>query len=239
MFSNCNRYGLQLILIGFLLVTNCLFYSCEKEKSDTKVESDTVVKETVTVSKPIKIIEVKLVDKKPVDDFNDEYDVYFKKYSKRYFSISTDYRWFKSQAMAESRLDPDAISPAGAKGIMQIMDPTYKEIKQRNKEVIGNVFEARWNIEAGIYYDLTLYKQWASPRPESNRLALMFASYNAGLGNILKAQKICDEKGNCNDYPCCNLWLYIKSKGHEVNSWKEEETIGYVDRIFRFMEVKY
>jgi len=34
--------------------------------------------------------------------------------------------------------------------------------------------------------------QWHSPRPRLERLKLAQASYNAGLGNILKAQKKCN-----------------------------------------------
>jgi len=165
--------------------------------------------------------------KKPIDRFSNKYDVYFKKASKRYFSVGLDYRWFKAQAFAESNLNPTAVSPVGAKGIMQIMDPTYKEISNKTN-IIGNVFNARWNIMAGIYYDSYLYNQWRAPRPELDRLALMFASYNAGLGNILKAQKICTTD--------CNYWHAIKLSGPYVHSWKEEETINYVHKILQLMK---
>lgn len=171
--------------------------------------------------------------KKPIDSFTSKYDIHYKKATKRFFSIGLDYRWFKSQGMAESNLNPFAVSPVSAKGIMQIMDPTRRDLDKK-LGTSGNPFDARWSIMAGVYYNSYLYKQWSSPRPELDRLALMFASYNAGLGNILKAQK------NCNLYGVeaineCNLWASIKDQGHSVSSWKEEETIGYVSRIFRFM----
>lgn len=167
-----------------------------------------------------------LLIKKPIDRFSNKYDVHFKKASKRYFSVGLDYRWFKAQSFAESNLNPTAVSPVGAKGIMQIMDPTYAEI-HRKTGITGNVFNARWNIMAGIYYNSYLYGQWRSPRPELDRLALMFASYNAGLGNILKAQKLCKTD--------CNLWNSIKVSGPDVRSWKEDETIHYVHKILKLM----
>jgi membrane-bound lytic murein transglycosylase F len=219
-----------------LIVGSSIFLiSCdEQEVNEHVVEAATLEVKPDVIEESVEAEEVSLPPKfvpKPVDRFNDEYDVHFKKYSKRYFGPVMDYRWFKSQAMAESNLDPKAQSPVGAKGIMQIMDPTYAEIQQKNKEVIGNVYEARWNIHAGIYYNRTLYNQWTSPRPELDRLALTFASYNAGLGNILKSQKECNRV----KHKECNLWNNIKIFGPVINTWKEEETIHYVTKIHRFM----
>lgn len=171
-----------------------------------------------------------ITDKLPVDKFINEYDEHFRKYSKRYFSIGTDYRWFKSQGMAESNLTPTAVSHVGAKGIMQVMDFTRGDIDKR-LGTKGDPFNPRWSIQAGIWYDRQLYLQWKSKRTELNRLAVMFASYNAGLGNILKGQKACIVAGG----NTCNNWSGIKNYGEVVRSWHQEETIGYVARIFRYM----
>lgn len=46
-------------------------------------------------------------------------------------------------------------------------------------------------IMAGAYYMASLRKQWSAPRPEADRHSLALASYNAGLGNLLKAQTRC------------------------------------------------
>lgn len=230
------RACLQLIIIFFCLII--ILPSCKQAEGTGNIDIssppekkiDGVEKKENIVSSPVKTA-IDRFKHKPVDDYSNEYNSHFRKASKKYFGIGFDYRWFKSQGMAESGLDPDAVSPVGAKGIMQVMDPTYKEIKRKNKTVLGNVFEVRWNIEAGIYYDSYLYGQWSSPRPELDRLALMCASYNAGIGNILKAQKTCNKLTEFN----CNLWNKIKSQGGLVDSWKQYETIHYVARIFRFM----
>lgn len=171
-----------------------------------------------------------IADKLPVDRFNSGYDVYFNKYTKRYFSIATDYRWFKSQGMAESNLKPTAVSHVGARGIMQIMDFTRGDIDRR-LGTKGDPFDARWSIQAGVWYDRQLYNQWKSKRTELNRLAVMFASYNAGLGNILAGQRACMAAGGTD----CNNWSGIKRHGPDVRRWHHPETIGYVNRIFRFM----
>src|SRR3954469_6866865 len=59
----------------------------------------------------------------------DRYDDTFRKYSKRFFGPGFDWQYFKAQAMAESNLQPNAKSRVGARGLMQLMPSTYKEIK--------------------------------------------------------------------------------------------------------------
>lgn len=119
------------------------------------------------------------------DKWSSEYDHLFRKYSKRYFGPYFDWRWFKAQAVAESGLKPEAKSHVGAKGLMQIMPATYSEIKSRNP-YFEKLEDPRWNIAAGIYYNRHLYRYW--PEAVGNdRVFFTFGSYNAGLGNIIKA----------------------------------------------------
>lgn len=171
-----------------------------------------------------------VANKLPVDKFTKKYDAQFRKNSKRYFGTTYEWRFWKSQSMAESNLKPTAVSHVGAKGIMQIMDFTRGDIDKR-LGTKGDPFDPRWAIQAGIWYDRQLYNQWRSKRTELNRVALTLASYNAGLGNILKSQRVC-MAANGTD---CNNWSGIKRHGPDVNSWHHPETIGYVNRIFRFM----
>ena len=66
------------------------------------------------------------------DKWTDEYDRHFRKYSKRYFGPLFDWHWFKAQAIAESNLNANAVSHVGARGLMQIMPDTFKEITDKN-----------------------------------------------------------------------------------------------------------
>lgn len=155
-----------------------------------------------------------------------KYDGYFKKYSKRFFGPGFDWRYFKSQAIAESNLKSDARSAVGAKGIMQIMPKTFEEIKYKHPSIKGSSLQPKWNIAAGIFYDRQIWKIWKAERPFKDRLAFMFGSYNAGKGNILKAQKIA-EKSALNP----DLWSSIKQTLSKVTGENSRETIGYVDKI--------
>lgn len=154
------------------------------------------------------------------------YDRYFSKYSKRYFGLGFDWRYFKAQAVAESRLQPKAKSHVGASGIMQIMPRTFKEITRKNTYIRGSREQPRWNIAAGIYYNRTLWKIWKAERSFQDRLDFMFGSYNAGRGNIIKAQKIAEKKG-LNP----NLWRSVTQTLPEITCKRSAETIGYVRKI--------
>ena len=70
------------------------------------------------------------------------FDHHFSKYSKRYFGPAFDWRYFKAQAVAESRLEENATSVAGAVGIMQVMPQTFKEIRQNNLAIQGGARSA-------------------------------------------------------------------------------------------------
>ncbi len=161
-----------------------------------------------------------------------KYDPYFSKYSKRYFGPGFDWRHFKAQAVAESRLKATAKSRVGAMGVMQIMPRTFKEIALKNPSIKGTRAQPRWNIAAGIYYDRQLWNTWKAKRPFQDRMNFMFGSYNAGKLNIIKAQKLA-EKNGLNP----NLWQSIESELPGVTGKSSRETVGYVQKIEKIREV--
>ena len=129
------------------------------------------------------------------DRWETKYDRYFRKYAKRYFGPSFAWHWFKAQGIAESNLDPEAMSRAGARGLMQILPSTYAEIREKNPHFRA-IDEPRWNIAAAIYYDRSLYRKWLKRVPSKNdRLMFTFASYNAGYGTISKAHRRASKNG--------------------------------------------
>ena len=67
-----------------------------------------------------------------------QYDEYFDEAAKKY---SVDPKWLKSIAAAESSWDKNAVSSAGAKGLMQVMPSNFKDGEKP--------FEPRDNIMAG------------------------------------------------------------------------------------------
>lgn len=160
--------------------------------------------------------------------WHDDYDRYFRKYAKRYFGPGLRWRWFKAQAIAESGLNPKAKSPAGAVGVMQILPSTYSDILKANPQ-FRYLVEPRWNIAAGIYYDRQLYKHWIKKLPSNNdRIAFALASYNAGLGTILKSWKRSGAHKNPREG---RHWSNIER-------YTPKETQAYVARIQALMEAR-
>ena len=74
----------------------------------------------------------------------------------------------------ESKYKKDAVSHAGAKGLMQLMPATADRYKCDDRE------DASKNVEAG-----TKYLRWLLKRFEGN-VSLALAAYNAGEGNVDK-----------------------------------------------------
>ena len=153
------------------------------------------------------------------------YDDTFRKYSKRFFGVGYDWRIFKAQALTESNLSPEARSWVGAKGIMQLMPATFREIQTKNPE-FKDINDPEWNIAAGIMYNRFLWKLLDDHEVDKERSNFMFGSYNAGRGTILKAKGIAKEE---NLDP--KIWQNIEPVAPKVPRWRYTETFGYVRKI--------
>jgi membrane-bound lytic murein transglycosylase F len=155
----------------------------------------------------------------------DRHDDTFRKYAQRFFGPGYDWRIFKAQAMTESNLNMNAKSCVGARGIMQLMPGTFREIQSKNPDMVV-IDKPEWNIAAGIYYDRQLWNQWQASSGEPDRKHFMFASYNAGRATLLRAQKVA--RARMLDP---SVWPSIRSVAPEVPKWRHKETLGYVEKI--------
>ena len=154
------------------------------------------------------------------------YDPYFTKYSKRFFGVGFDWRYFKAQAVAESNLREDVRSPVGAVGVMQVMPRTFNEIQRKNPAITGSIDQPRWNIAAGVWYDRQHFQVWTDDRSLIERLKFTFASYNAGRSSILRAQQLAMDQGLN-----ANLWESVAGELQRVTGRRSQETVTYVTRI--------
>ncbi len=116
-----------------------------------------------------------------------KYKPIIKKYAKRY---GFDWRLIVAQIVQESGFKEKARSRVGAKGLMQIMPGTAKEIG-RELEFEYIMKRPRENITAGIYHLYKQYRLFPEARHEE-RLKLSLASYNCGAGHVFDAQKIAE-----------------------------------------------
>lgn len=157
----------------------------------------------------------------------ERFDGMFEDAAKKHLEVGFDWCWLKAWAMAESNLDQDAISPAGAVGILQVLPATGEWISAKYGGKLRDAHElrnAKTNIRIAALYISHLHRFWSYPRPsEYCRLQVVQASFNAGEGNILKAQTLSSGR-------LC--WKHIAAYLHEVTGQKHsEETLSYVQTI--------
>lgn len=152
-----------------------------------------------------------------------KYDEQIKFAVSSYWQDFPKWKMYKAQLYQESLFELNATSPVGAMGIAQFMPRTWIDISKRMKMPSwANAYMPRYAIDAGAYYMRILRNAWSAKRSISEKHRLALASYNAGLGNILKAQKLC---GNA------IYWDEIKRCLKQVTGKNSKETILYIERI--------
>lgn len=164
----------------------------------------------------------------PAGLLSDRYDAEIQKAAKLYLP-GWRWEWWKAQLYQESRLDPSAVSPVGARGLAQFMPGTWRDEAGRLGFAHLSPHAAEPSILAGAAYMARLRTQWRSERPESDRRELAQASYNAGLGNILRAQQRCNGARHWPDIQRCLPLVTGEANAHETRT--------YVERIARWYGV--
>ncbi len=83
--------------------------------------------------------------------------------------------WIRGVIRQESGGRQDALSTPGAMGLMQIMAPTYDELRQKFS-LGGDPYNPHDNILAGTAYIRQLYESYGTPA--------FLAAYDAGMGRL-------------------------------------------------------
>ena len=117
----------------------------------------------------------------------------------------------------ESGFRPKVMSPVGARGLLQIMEPTGERLAQavgREGFSADDLFEPRINIQLGTYYLTELVGRF------DGRLSAAIASYNAGPEAVTR-------------------WLEERSRLDD-DEWIEaipyDQTRSYVKRVLRSLQ---
>ena len=95
-----------------------------------------------------------------------------------------DWRLITSQMFQESRFNPKASSPAGAKGLMQVLPRTAKELGFFDLE------NPEQSVAAGVQYLDWTRARFSNNIPLEEKLFFALAAYNAGFGHVRDAQKL-------------------------------------------------
>jgi membrane-bound lytic murein transglycosylase F len=134
-----------------------------------------------------------------------QYDGLLKKHAP---ALGWDWRLLASQTYQESKFDPNARSWAGAVGLLQLMPGTAREVGVKNSR------NPEENVAGGVRYLQKLTKAWTPEIPdEQERLKFVLASYNAGRGHVLDAQRLAEKNGqDPKVWENVAYWMIQKSK---------------------------
>ncbi|HER08394.1 MAG TPA: transporter substrate-binding domain-containing protein [Bacteroides sp.] len=159
-----------------------------------------------------------------------QYDEIIKRESKR---IGWDWRIIASMIFQESRFNPEAVSWAGAFGLMQLMPGTAKNYG------VSMSSSPEDQIRAGISFI-----QWLDDRfrdeitDEEERIKFILASYNIGYGHIQDARRLAEHYGADPNIWHGNVedWLLKKSEPRYYND--QLVKYGYVRGIETYNYVR-
>jgi hypothetical protein len=112
----------------------------------------------------------------------------------------------KAIIKCESHFDPQAVSPRGAQGLMQLMPATQATLG------VVDAFHPQHNIEAGVRY-LALLRQTFG-----TRVPLLLAAYNAGPQAVINAGYGVPPFAETQDYVSCVLHARQRYRTQELKT---------------------
>ncbi|OGB22187.1 MAG: lytic transglycosylase [Burkholderiales bacterium RIFCSPLOWO2_02_FULL_57_36] len=121
--------------------------------------------------------------------------------------FSVDPALLKAVMAAESGFNPNAVSPKGAVGLMQIMPATAERYGLRHdqkKSISQKLTDPKTNIRLGARYLRDLHKLFP------NQPQLILASYNAGEGAVKKY------KNTIPPYPETRNYVQVVTQFHQL-----------------------
>ena len=163
------------------------------------------------------------------------YDDLIKSLAKEY---DFDWRLIAAQINKESKFNTKAKSWAGAKGLLQVMPRTAKEVGISNLEKPEN------GLRAGLKYMAWINAQLSDDLPVDVRVWFTLAAYNAGLGHLKDARSLATRQGLNPDRWFGNVektfLLLSKPKHHKKSRYgyvRGIEPVTYVKQIQALYEL--
>lgn len=160
------------------------------------------------------------------------YDAHFKRHGG---AIGWDWRLMAAQCYQESAFDPNAVSWAGARGLMQIMPSTAQHLNLPMEQI----YHPEKNIQAAARYLRELEYKFSDIQPRTERMWFALAAYNGGAGHIQDARTLARQAGkNANRWDEVKHFVlrlsnpgYYNRKEVRFGYMRGSETYQYVESI--------
>lgn len=114
------------------------------------------------------------------------YDELTRRYGRKF---GLDWRLLVAQMYQESRFDPKAVSWMGARGLLQVMPQTGRELGFKD------LFDPEQNVNAGVKYLTQMIGALDPAIPLQQRVRFGLAAYNAGFGHVIDARAVARQRG--------------------------------------------
>lgn len=119
----------------------------------------------------------------PADEVPSPLSPYDRMIARHADAAGFDWRFIAALIYEESRFDPDSVSHAGAYGLMQLLPAAAQDVGSMR------FHEPEANVRTGVRYLQRLEREYSKAR-DRDRLALMLAAYNMGMGHVQDAQAL-------------------------------------------------
>jgi soluble lytic murein transglycosylase-like protein len=148
--------------------------------------------------------------------------------------------WIEAQVQTESAGRPEAVSPVGARGLLQLMPRTADEVG------VVDLFDPEQNLRGGVRYLRQQFEQLREVPDPTERLFWAFASYNCGRGYIdfnggpvNTALELAQERGHREGMLQWWRWDYGKADIERVTFHGRRPDLHQVwDYVFRIRQYK-
>lgn len=160
------------------------------------------------------------------------YDSHFIRHSQ---AIGWDWRLMAAQCYQESGFDPQAVSWAGARGLMQIMPETAAHLGLS----MTQIYNPEQNISAAAGYIRELERTFSDVPGRMDRINFVLAAYNGGAGHVRDAMALAQKYGK-NKYKWSDVSPFILQLSQprfyndpavRFGYLRGQETYGYVKSI--------
>ena len=151
-----------------------------------------------------------------------------------------DWRLMSAIAYSESRFIENLESNQGAVGIMQIRPVVARHFKVPVESISDT--ETNVRLAGMLLSELDGMLRLPASTPEQDRLSIILASYNAGIGHVLDARRLARSEGaNPNSWADVSRYLQLKStpdyyEQEVVKCGKftgSGQTLSYVKQVMR------
>lgn len=116
------------------------------------------------------------------------YDALFRRYAKE---IGWDWRLLASLAYTESNFNPNVVSWAGAKGLMQLMPATSRLMGVPP----GKEQDPEESIKAAVKYIANMQRTFSKVTDKEEQAKFILAAYNCGIGHVTDAMALAEKYG--------------------------------------------